>query len=270
MPTTTNYGWTTPADTDLVKDGASAIRTLGTAIVTTVFNNAGAAINKTIIDAKGDLIVGSAADTAAIVAVGTNDYVLTADSAATNGVKWAALPASGGMTLISETVLNANSGLNLTSIPGTYKQLLLIWFGVKHSGNGSYFNLRLNNDSTASIYQHAQWGQTTNTVTNDRGDYSSIGLNGAAPFGDDASEAPIYQSAAGELLIDNYASSTKTKALYGRWTYKDNGSGAAMYGQFIGSYNSTTAITSVDVVRMTGSATLSNQTNTSVRLYGIS
>lgn len=32
MPTTTNFGWTTPADTDLVKDGASAMRTLGNGI----------------------------------------------------------------------------------------------------------------------------------------------------------------------------------------------------------------------------------------------
>jgi len=32
MPTTTNFGWTTPADTDLVKDGAAAIRTLGNGI----------------------------------------------------------------------------------------------------------------------------------------------------------------------------------------------------------------------------------------------
>jgi len=35
MATTTNYGWTTPNDTDLVKNGANAIRTLGTAIDTT-------------------------------------------------------------------------------------------------------------------------------------------------------------------------------------------------------------------------------------------
>lgn len=34
MPTTSNFGWTTPADTDLVKDGASAIRTLGNGIDT--------------------------------------------------------------------------------------------------------------------------------------------------------------------------------------------------------------------------------------------
>jgi hypothetical protein len=32
MATTTNYGWTTPDDTSLVKDGASAIRTLGSDI----------------------------------------------------------------------------------------------------------------------------------------------------------------------------------------------------------------------------------------------
>ena len=34
MPTTTNFGWTTPADTDLVKDGALAIRTLANGIDT--------------------------------------------------------------------------------------------------------------------------------------------------------------------------------------------------------------------------------------------
>ena len=36
MATTTNYGWTTPDDTALVKDGASAIRALGTAIDTSM------------------------------------------------------------------------------------------------------------------------------------------------------------------------------------------------------------------------------------------
>ena len=35
MATTTNYGWTTPDDTALVKDGAAAIRTLGTSVDTT-------------------------------------------------------------------------------------------------------------------------------------------------------------------------------------------------------------------------------------------
>lgn len=36
MATTTNYGWTTPDDTALVKDGAAAIRTLGSSIDTSL------------------------------------------------------------------------------------------------------------------------------------------------------------------------------------------------------------------------------------------
>jgi hypothetical protein len=47
MATTTNYSWTTPDDTALVKDGAAAIRSLGTAIDTTVFTNATAVLSGT-------------------------------------------------------------------------------------------------------------------------------------------------------------------------------------------------------------------------------
>lgn len=38
MATTTNYGWETPDDTDLVKDGALAMRTLGSAVDTSLYN----------------------------------------------------------------------------------------------------------------------------------------------------------------------------------------------------------------------------------------
>ncbi|NBS61459.1 MAG: hypothetical protein EBT26_05390 [Microbacteriaceae bacterium] len=51
----------------------------------------------TAIDAKGDLIVGTGADTFSRLAVGTNNYVLTADSAEATGLKWAAA-SSGGFT----------------------------------------------------------------------------------------------------------------------------------------------------------------------------
>ena len=71
---------------------SSAVATSLEYRVTTLEN---AEIPDTIIDAKGDLIVGSAADTATRLAVGTNDYVLTADSAEATGLKWAALPSSG-------------------------------------------------------------------------------------------------------------------------------------------------------------------------------
>lgn len=117
MATTTNYSWTTPDDTALVKDGAAAIRSLGTAIDTTVFNNAGAAIAKTIVDAKGDLIVGTAADTVArLASSASNGNVLTVDTSTASGLKWAA-PAAGGKVLqvvaANTTTLTANSTTTL-------------------------------------------------------------------------------------------------------------------------------------------------------------
>jgi hypothetical protein len=52
-------------------------------------------ITKEIFDAKGDLLVGTGSNTGTKLTVGTNGYVLTADSSETNGVKWAAAPAVG-------------------------------------------------------------------------------------------------------------------------------------------------------------------------------
>jgi hypothetical protein len=48
-----------------------------------------------IVDAKGDLIVGSADDAVTRLAAGTNGYILTANSGATNGIEWAAPVAVG-------------------------------------------------------------------------------------------------------------------------------------------------------------------------------
>ena len=47
------------------------------------------AINPTIVDAKGDIITATAADTPARLAVGANDTVLTAASGEATGLKWA-------------------------------------------------------------------------------------------------------------------------------------------------------------------------------------
>ena len=52
-------------------------------------------ITKEIFDAKGDLLVGTGSNTGTKVTVGTNGYVLTADSSETNGVKWSAPAAVG-------------------------------------------------------------------------------------------------------------------------------------------------------------------------------
>ena len=86
MATSPIYSWPEPDNTDLVKNGALAIRTLGDAIDTTM----GTMVAKTIIDAKGDLIAGSAADTASRLAVGANGETLVADSSTATGLRYTA------------------------------------------------------------------------------------------------------------------------------------------------------------------------------------
>lgn len=108
--TTTNFGWDIPQSTDLVKDGATAIAALGqdidTALVDLKGGTTGQVLAKasatdldfswvavdplTILDAKGDLISATAADTPARLPVGTDGQILTADSTTSTGLKWAA------------------------------------------------------------------------------------------------------------------------------------------------------------------------------------
>jgi len=55
-------------------------------------------------DAKGDLAAGTGANTAAKLTVGTNDYVLTADSAQATGLKWAEAPGAAGGVSEAEAI----------------------------------------------------------------------------------------------------------------------------------------------------------------------
>jgi hypothetical protein len=72
-----------------------------------VYTNAGVPV--TLIDAKGDLIAGTAADTVARLAVGSNNQLLVADSGQTAGVKWAAAPA--GAYIATDTIWDTKGDL---------------------------------------------------------------------------------------------------------------------------------------------------------------
>lgn len=73
------------------------------------------AVLPTVVDAKGDLLVGTAADTVARLGVGSNDTVLIADSVATGGLKWAKV----GTNNIAAGI-NAGFNAGTVSAPSIY------------------------------------------------------------------------------------------------------------------------------------------------------
>lgn len=77
----------------------------------------GSVATDAIWDAKGDLAVGTGANTAVVLPVGTNDQVLTAASGETSGLKWAN-PAGGGDALTSGTLAQfaATTSLQLKGV----------------------------------------------------------------------------------------------------------------------------------------------------------
>lgn len=168
--TTTNFGWDIPQSTDLVKDGATAIAALGQDIDTALVDLKGGttgqvlakatntdldftwvaqddsnAIQNAIVDAKGDLISATAADTPARLAVGTDGQVLTADSTTATGIKWAT-PAGGGgkvLQVVSTTKTDAFTttsttftditGLSVSITPTASTSKILVLYNVSGS-----------------------------------------------------------------------------------------------------------------------------------------
>jgi hypothetical protein len=131
MPTTTNFGWTTPADTDLVKDGAAAIRTFA------------GNVDTSLVDLKG----------------GTTGQYLQKNSGTDLDYVWADVSA-GGITLISTTTLTGAS-VTLSAIPGTYRHLQLVVQNYRPASDNG-LKLRMNSDSAAN--RHMDVGNQNNVA----------------------------------------------------------------------------------------------------------
>lgn len=264
MATTTNYGWTTPNDTDLVKDGAAAIRTLGSSIDTTVFANASAAIAKSTITTKGDLIVGTGSGTFVRQGVGANGTVLTANSAQADGVEWAA-PAGGGVstwTLIN-TGGTALTGAGTVTVSGlSAKQIFVVVTGGARSSSTTGIVLRINGSTSA-------------------GDYASLGIRNATPA---TYNAPSFGVVAdhfagnsyfelglmggsndwiyGSFFIDQ-ADTTQWKRIQNTSGTQANSTGGQIHTAYNGLFKSTSAVTSISIVALAG-----NLNQGSVFVYG--
>ena len=167
------------------------------------------AINPTIVDAKGDIIAATAADTVARLAVGSNDTILTADSSTATGLKWAAIPA----TTETFTLLNAGgtslsgSSTTVSSLSG-YNTLKIMISNLSANGGGSVL-VRFNSDTSSAYVNLGQYQESATTYNLAYLSYTSQDLNGQTfvPFGYVATAAA---NLAGAVIITG-ANSTSPK-----------------------------------------------------------
>jgi len=215
--TTTNFGWDIPQSTDLVKDGATAIAALGQDIDTALVDLKGGttgqvlakasgtdldfswvaqddsnAIQNAIVDAKGDIIAATGADTPARLAVGTNGHVLTADSTTATGLKWAAA-AGGGKVLqvvsmvystevTSTSTTYVDTGLTLSITPSSASSKVLVFMDQSGVGkNGSTTcRIKLQRGTTDLISGFGLTAYTGSTALNFIGSVSASYLDSPA------------------------------------------------------------------------------------------
>ena len=214
---------------------------------------AASAINPTIVDAKGDIIAATAADTVARLAVGANDTVLTADSSTATGLKWAT-PSSGGMTLLSTTSLTGAS-VTVSSISQSYINLFILIEDVYNSVNQTDIIFRFNADATAN--RHAQILQLTagGSQLMDRTSVNfAYGVGTTSTF-----------NRQGFIFIPNYANTTTWKfaQIYSTGNNAYNQGYNGYINQF-GSYTQQSAISSIYLAPSSG-----NFSAGTIKIYGV-
>lgn len=260
MATTTNFGWTTPDDTSLVKDGAAAIRTLGSSIDTSFAGlkggTTGQVLSKTsntdlaytwtnidpltILDAKGDLISATAADTPARLAVGTNGQVLMADSTTSTGLKWGSI-ASGSLTLLSTTTLSSTV-TTVSSISQSYKKLYALIYGVKTNSNtqdiwfapSALYAYGTQNISVGNGTGVSNYSRNAQQITD-----GSTYLTAAAGTNFWAIEIPNYTSTTAFKTI-NFSGIYESRAIMGTLAYPNTGAISSISVRCLETFNAGT------------------------------
>ena len=143
--TTPNFGWTVPTSSDLVKNGATAIETLGDAI------------DASLVDLKG----------------GTTGQVLSKATNTDMDFTWTTASSGGGMTLLSTTTLTGAATITISSISQSYKNLYILITGLTVTAGAYTLKLRPG-ASNANNYSNISGA----TVASSNPDYISPGNAG--------------------------------------------------------------------------------------------
>jgi hypothetical protein len=204
------------------------------------------AISKGQYNAKGALLSATAASTPAVLAVGSNTQVLTADSTTSTGLKWAT-PVSGGTggyTLLNAggTALSGSSTVTVSSI--TSNDLLIYVTGAATAGTNvsmSYkFNSSATNHNAAGLRIIGASGYAASNF-----DQIQEANSGIIPFSYTSSSAS--RPSRGYLMVQACTSSTVKPLWFA--AANDGGGGSGQWSYSGGGYfDAAAAITSVSLV----------------------
>lgn len=176
-------------------------------------------LDQDVIEAKGDLIVGTADDAVSRLAVGSNGYVLTADSGEATGMKWASV-SGGGMVELATGSLTSGSSISLTSISSAYKNLELWLYGVECNSDFTFNLCRFNNDTGTSYRIMRNFGSSQtgvanlstcvdgNTINSTGGAFLRIRINGYATTSYkiiNTWQIGTHPTVANDLVVENTA-----------------------------------------------------------------
>lgn len=204
------------------------------------------------IDAKGDLLAGTADNTIGRRSIGANGTVLTADSAEATGMKWAT-PATGGggLTFIkSQTIGSAVSSVTVTdAFSATYDNYLITVNGGNGSTDGGAGLLTLGATTTGYYLS----GQYMN--------YGSATVNGFNVSNGAAFNSTYFSlnNHSGQITLQNPYLSDQT-TFESRLIGVGTGESQARYAGFL---NNTTSYTAFTITANTGT-----MTGGTIRVYG--
>lgn len=258
--TTSNFSWPIPQSTDLVKDGATAIASLGSGIDTSMADLKGGTTGQILSKASntdmdftwvsdatgmtnpmtttGDTIYSSSGSTPARLGIGSSGQVLTVSG----GLPTWATPSSGAFTSIATGTLSGAS-VTISSIASTYKHLVVSIHSAYNSTTDEILQMRFNSD-TGTNYEFYGIAVASTFVNDSSIDQTKFNI---APMGN-TNSATYYSN--GLVWIYNYTNTT-------RQTIRITGSGRTgsttyKYKDYIGYYNTSSAISSITLLTSAG------------------
>jgi hypothetical protein len=213
---TSSFGWIMPTSTDLVTDLPADFEVFGQAVDSDLADLLGGttgqvlsktsgtdlaftwidsddtnAIQNAIVDAKGDLIGATAADTPSRLAVGTDGQLLTADSTEATGLKWSTV-SSESITLLQTISLAGVETVTSASIASTYTNLLFVVRNVSSPGANYDLGLRFNGDTGNNYTQRGFFQQAGSASGDESTDVAQIQIcTAATPTGNKAGTALV-------------------------------------------------------------------------------